>query len=76
MDPKQRDNRYTSGVVAAVPVIRGTRVPLWTLIGYLKNGQGLEAFLADHPQVTRAQVNRSIVLALEALVDRRKNLGG
>ncbi len=74
MDSKKDDNRYSSGVMAAVPVIRGTRVSLSTLIEYLKSGRGLEAFLADHPQVTPAQANQAIVLGLEALVERREEV--
>lgn len=71
MSPAHDPNRHSSGVVAAVPVIRGTRVPLWTLTEYFRNGRGIEAFLADYPQVTPAQVNQAIIRGLEALVDRR-----
>lgn len=55
-------------------MIRGTRVPLWTLVEYLDDGPGLAAFLADHPQVTGAQVNQTLVLGLNALIDRREEL--
>ncbi len=68
------DNRrhYSSGVMASVPVIRGTRVPLWTLIEYLETGRGLGAFLKDHPQVTPAQTSRALVLGLRALAEGRE----
>lgn len=71
MDPRKDVKMYSSGMMASVPVIRGTRVSLWTLIEYLKDGRGLDGFLADHPQVTPAQANRAILSGLEALVDRR-----
>jgi uncharacterized protein (DUF433 family) len=62
---------YSSGMMAGVPVISGTRVPLLTLVEYLEDGRGLESFLADHPQVTVAQANRTIVMGLKALIERR-----
>jgi len=72
----EKDPRhYTSGMMAGVPVIRGTRVPLWTLIEYLEDGRGLERFLTDHPQVTQAQANLSLVLGLQALMERRTEVG-
>ena len=71
-DPKH----YSSGLVDAVPVIRGTRVPLWELIAYFRDGRGMDIFLADHPQVTAAQANRAIIDGLEALTERRKEVPG
>jgi uncharacterized protein (DUF433 family) len=59
-------------MMAGVPVIVGTRVPLWTLVEYLDDGRGLAAFLADHPQVTAAQADRAIVMGLKALIERRE----
>ena len=37
------------------PVFQGTRVPVRTLIDYLKSGDRLEDFLKDFPTVTKAQ---------------------
>ena len=43
-------------VVSGTPVFAGTRVPVATLIDYLKAGDSLERFLdGDFPTVTRAQ---------------------
>jgi uncharacterized protein (DUF433 family) len=61
-------------MLAAVPVIRGTRIPLQALIDYFNDGRGLELFLKDHPQVTRAQAERAIVTGLQALVERRREV--
>lgn len=74
MDTGHDARLYSSGMMASVPVIRGTRVSLWTLMEYLKDGRGLDTFLADHPQVTAAQANRAILAGLEALVDRRQEV--
>lgn len=74
MDHKTNPEGFSSGMMAAVPVIRGTRVSLWSLIQYLNDGRGLAAFLADHPQVTPAQATRAIVSGLEALVERREEV--
>ncbi len=74
MDPEKDVKMYSSGMMASVPVIRGTRVSLWTLMEYLKDGRGLPAFLADHPQVTPAQVDRALLSGLQALVDRRQEV--
>ncbi len=74
MDPEKDVRMYSSGMMASVPVIRGTRVSLWTLIEYLKDGRGLDRFLADHPQVTPAQANWAVLSGLEALASRRKEV--
>jgi uncharacterized protein (DUF433 family) len=74
MSSEKDPRHYSSGMMASVPVIRGTRVPLWDLIGYLQDGRGLEAFLADHPQVTAAQATRTIVDGLQALAERREKV--
>ncbi len=74
MGTDKEGQHYTSGMMAGVPVIAGTRVPLSTLIEYIEDGRGLEPFLADHPQVTPAQANRAIVVGLRALVERREEV--
>ena len=38
------------------PVFQGTRVPIRTLIDYLKSGDSLEDFLKDFPTVSKDQV--------------------
>ena len=72
MEPKKSGRHFTSGMMVSVPVIRGTRVPLQSLIDHLESGRGLEGFLEEYPQVTPAQLNRAIILGLQALADRRK----
>lgn len=53
-------------VVSGIPVFAGTRVPVATLIDYLKAGDSLERFLEGFPTVTRAQAIAFLELALEA----------
>ena len=50
-----------------VPVFRGTRVPVQTLVEYLAGGDTLEDFLQGFPTVSRA-------VALEAIEEARRLL--
>ena len=43
-------------VLGGTPVFAGTRVPVQTLIEYIKAGESIEAFLEGFPTVTREQV--------------------
>lgn len=62
----------SSGIVAGVVVFPGTRVPIRSLVDYLKAGRGPEAFLRDHPAVAPAQVDRALAAGLESLIARRE----
>lgn len=42
-------------VMSGTPVFRGTRVPVQTLIDYLKAGETIDDFLDGFPTVTREQ---------------------
>ncbi|HHI78555.1 MAG TPA: DUF433 domain-containing protein [Planctomycetes bacterium] len=55
-------------VLGGIPVFRGTRVPVQTLIDYLEAGDCLDDFLADFPTVTRDQAIAVLELAGEALI--------
>ncbi len=50
-----------------VPVFRGTRVPVQTLLDYLEGGETLEDFLEGFPRVSRE-------MALEALLEAKRLL--
>jgi len=50
-------------VMGGTPVFAGTRVPVQTLLDYLKAGESIDDFLDGFPTVTREQV---IVLLEEA----------
>ena len=43
-------------ILGGEPVFRGTRVPICTLMDYLKGGDRLSDFLKDYPTVTKRQV--------------------
>ena len=43
-------------IVLGTPVFAGTRVPVETLLDYLKAGESIDDFLDGFPTVTRSQV--------------------
>jgi uncharacterized protein (DUF433 family) len=51
------------------PCFTGTRVPVQTLLDYLKAGDTIESFLADFGTVRRDQAIRFLELAQEQLVE-------
>ncbi|MBJ7901081.1 MAG: DUF433 domain-containing protein [Cyanobacteria bacterium RI_101] len=46
----------SSEIMGGTPVFRGTRVPIQTLLDYLKAGESIDDFLDGFPTVTREQV--------------------
>jgi len=56
-------------VLGGTPVFAGTRVPVRTLIDYLKAGQPLDDFLDDFPTVTRARATAVLQLLEELLLE-------
>ena len=46
----------TADVMGGTPVFAGTRVPVQTLIDYLKGGESIDDFLEGFPTVRREQV--------------------
>jgi uncharacterized protein (DUF433 family) len=46
----------TSDVMSGTPVFAGTRVPVQTLLDYLKAGESIDDFLEGFPTVKREQV--------------------
>jgi uncharacterized protein (DUF433 family) len=43
-------------IMGGTPVFAGTRVPVQTLIDYIKGGESIDDFLEGFPTVTREQV--------------------
>ena len=43
-------------ILGGTPVFAGTRVPVQTLIEYIKASESIESFLEGFPSVTREQV--------------------
>ena len=55
-------------ILGGVAVFKGTRVPVKTLFGYLKNGYSLKEFLECFPSVTRHTARRVLRLSHHALL--------
>lgn len=54
--------------LSGTPVFAGTRVPVQTLVDYLKEGDSLDDFLADFPSVSREHAIAVLELAKSALL--------
>ena len=52
-------------ILGGTPVFAGTRVPVRTLIDYLRTGHSLERFLKGFPSVSRDQAIAFLEKALE-----------
>ncbi len=55
-------------VMGGTPVFAGTRVPVKTLLDYLKAGESIDDFLDGFPTVTREQVIALLEEAEEQLI--------
>lgn len=56
-------------VMGGKPVIRGTRVPVETVLRKLGAGMTLDAILADHPRLAREDVLAAQAFAADYLAD-------
>jgi len=54
-------------IQGGVPVFRGTRVPVATLLDYLEAGDRLSDFLDDFPTVKREQAEAALEFAKELI---------
>lgn len=57
-------------LMGGTPVFTGTRVPVQTLIDYLKAGDTLADFLDGFPSVHRRQAEAFLEIALESAIAR------
>jgi uncharacterized protein (DUF433 family) len=55
-------------ILGGTPVFAGTRVPVQTVIDYIKHGHSLDEFLDDFPTVARDQALTVLEIAKDALV--------
>lgn len=60
--------RIDPEILGGAPVFVGTRVPVQTLLDYLKGGHPLDDFLEDFPTVSREQAMAAIDEARELIV--------
>jgi len=54
-------------ILGGAAVLVGTRVPVQSLLDYLRGGDTLDDFLQDFPSVRREQAEAALDLAQEAL---------
>lgn len=54
-------------------VFTGTRVPIQTLIDYLKAGDKLEDFLDGFPSVSREQAQTLLEIAIDSIIAKEQN---
>lgn len=66
----QRDPEILGGT----PVFAGTRVPVHTLIDYLKGGETLEDFLDGFPSVSRMQAEAFLQMVLESALEEAQQI--
>ena len=55
-------------VMGGTPVFSGTRVPIQTLIDYIKGGESIDDFLDGFPTVTRDQIIAFLEEAKEQMI--------
>jgi uncharacterized protein (DUF433 family) len=56
-------------IMGGKPVIRGTRIPVETVLRKLGAGMTVDAILADHPRITRADILAAQAFAADYLAD-------
>ena len=59
----------SADVLGGTPVFAGTRVPVQTLLDYLKGGETIDDFLEGFPTVKREQVIAFLEEAEEQIVE-------
>jgi uncharacterized protein (DUF433 family) len=56
-------------IMGGKPVVRGTRVPVETVLRKLGAGMSADAILADHPRLTRDDIQAAQAFAADYLAD-------
>jgi uncharacterized protein (DUF433 family) len=71
-DPRRRIAKRLADhrVVGGVPCIRGTRIPVATVVGLLAQGRSIEGILADYPQLSTEDVRAALAFAAAAVSER------
>ncbi len=60
----------SSEVMSGTPVFMGTRVPIQTLLDYIKAGESIDDFLDGFPTVTKHQVIELLEEVSRQLVEK------
>lgn len=57
-------------IMGGVPCIRGTRIPVATILGLLAQGASTAEVLSDHPQIAAADIEACLEFAATAVDGR------
>lgn len=58
-------------VLAGKPVVKGTRISVELILGWLANGWTYEQILASYPHITREDILATLAFAGEMMRDER-----
>lgn len=58
-------------IMGGVPCVRGTRIPVATIVGLLAQGRSVQQILADYPQLVPDDVQASLEFAAVAVSERQ-----
>ena len=58
-------------IMGGVPCVRGTRIPVSTIVGLLAEGYDADAVLADFPQLSAEDVRGALEFAAAAVAERQ-----
>ena len=56
--------------MGGVPCVRGTRIPVTTVVGMLAEGQTVPTILRDYPQLAEEDVRAALQYAAAAVAER------
>ena len=57
--------------MGGVPCVRGTRIPVTTVVGMVAESMNFDEIVADFPQLTPADIQDSLRYAAAAVDERR-----
>ena len=58
-------------IMGGVPCIRGTRIPVATVVGLVAHGQSADDIVTDYPTLEAADVVSALEFAAEAVAERQ-----
>ena len=58
-------------IMGGVPCVRGTRIPVTTVVGMVAESMTFDEIVADFPQLTPADIQDSLRYAAAAVDERR-----
>lgn len=56
--------------MGGVPCVRGTRIPVTTVVGMLAEGLHIPTILRDYPQLTEEDIRATLLYAAAAVAER------